>query len=76
MVPKEAEQRSDILKVQAPCHEELLFADLEHFDRKLAHWLLFYNAQRPHQSLGQQPPLHFLLQHQPECQRWWTHTIF
>jgi transposase InsO family protein len=55
-------------------HEELLFTDLALFNQKLADWLLFYNAQRPHQSLGQQPPLHFLLQHQPECQRWWTHT--
>ena len=28
----------------------------------------------PHHSLGQQSPLSFLLQHQPECQRCWTHT--
>ncbi|MEO1768085.1 hypothetical protein V6E02_12840, partial [Thiobacter sp. AK1] len=31
-------------------------------------------TQRPHHRLGQQTPLSFLLQHQPECQRWWTHT--
>ncbi|MCE5420837.1 MAG: transposase, partial [Acidithiobacillus sp.] len=41
---------------------------------KLAEWLVFYNAERPHHRLGQQPPLSFLLQHQPQCQRWWTHT--
>jgi transposase InsO family protein len=55
-------------------HEELLFTDLAHFNQKLADWLLFYNTQHPHHRLGQKPPLSFLLQHQPEGQRWWTHT--
>jgi transposase InsO family protein len=55
-------------------HEELLFTDLALFNRKLANWLVFYNAERPHHSLGQQSPLSFLLKHQPECQRYWTHT--
>jgi len=55
-------------------HEDLLFTDLALFNRKLPDWLVFYNAQRPHHSLGQQSPLSFLLQHQPECQRYWTHT--
>ncbi|WP_430626768.1 integrase core domain-containing protein [Thiobacter aerophilum] len=45
------------------------------FNQKLADWLIFYNTQRPHHRLGQQTPLSFLLQHQPECQRWWTHTL-
>ncbi|MGN2390922.1 integrase core domain-containing protein, partial [Pelomicrobium sp. G1] len=55
-------------------HEDLLFTDLARFNQKLADWLLFYNTQRPHHRLGQRTPLSFLLQHQPECQRWWTHT--
>jgi len=55
-------------------HEDLLFTDLALFNRKLADWLVVSNAQRPHHSLGQQSPLSFLLQHQPECQRYWTHT--
>ncbi|MGC9129259.1 MAG: integrase core domain-containing protein, partial [Acidithiobacillus sp.] len=55
-------------------HEDLLFTDLALFNQKLADWLIFYNTQRPHHRLGQQTPLSFLLQHQPECQRWWTHT--
>jgi hypothetical protein len=55
-------------------HEELLFTDLALFNRKLADWLVFYNTERPHHSLGQRSPLSFLLQHQPECQRYWTHT--
>ncbi|PZP63542.1 MAG: transposase, partial [Azospira oryzae] len=33
------------------------------------------NTQRPHHRLGQRTPLSFLLQHHPECQRWWTHTL-
>jgi hypothetical protein len=32
------------------------------------------HAERPHHTLGQRSPLSFLLQHQPECQRYWTHT--
>jgi hypothetical protein len=46
------------------------------FNRKLADWLVFYNAERSHHSLSQQSPLSFLLQHQPKCQRYWTHTDF
>jgi hypothetical protein len=56
-------------------HEDLLFTDLARFNQKLADWLLFYNTQRPHHRLGQRTPLSFLLQHQPECQRWWTYTF-
>jgi transposase InsO family protein len=56
------------------CPEDLLFTDLARFNQTLADWLLFYNAQRPHHRLGQRTPRQFLLQHQPECQRWWTHT--
>ena len=55
-------------------HEDLLLADLALFNRKLTDGLVFYNAERPHHRLGQKPPLSFLLQHQPQCQRWWTHT--
>jgi transposase InsO family protein len=55
-------------------HEELLFTDLALFNRKLADWLVVPDTERPHHFLGQQSPLSFLLQHQPECQRYWTHT--
>jgi transposase InsO family protein len=55
-------------------HEDLLFTDLERFNQKLADWLVFYNTERPHYSLGQLSPLSFLLQQLPECQRYWTHT--
>lgn len=54
--------------------EDLLFEDLPAFNAKLADWLIGYNSQRPHPSLGQQSPLQFIVQHHPECQRYWTHT--
>ena len=57
-------------------HENLLFTDLGLFNQKMAEWLVFYNTQRPHYRLGQKTPLSSLIQQQPECQRWWTHTIF
>ena len=55
-------------------HEDLLYTDLARFNQKLADWLVFYNSRRPHHSHGQKTPLSFLLEHQPECQRWWTYT--
>ena len=57
-------------------HEDLLFDDLAAFNRQLADWLLTYNTVLPHHSLGRQSPVQFLIQHQPECQRWWTHTAY
>lgn len=55
-------------------HEDLLFSDLAAFNQKLADCLVFYNTQRPHHALGHISPLQFLLTHQTECQRYWTHT--
>jgi len=55
-------------------HEELLFTDLALFNRKLTDWLVVSDAKRPHHFLSQQSPLSFLLEHQPEYQRYWTHT--
>jgi hypothetical protein len=55
-------------------HEDLLFTDLTLFNPKLADWLIFDNTERPHHPLGLQSPVFFLIQRQPECQRYWTHT--
>jgi transposase InsO family protein len=57
-------------------HEALLFTDIHLFNQKLADWLIFYNTESPHHSLGLQSPVSFLIQHQPECQRYWTHTPY
>ena len=56
-------------------HEELLFGDLEGFNRKLAEWLVQYNTVLPHHSLGLEPPVKWLLKRYPECQRLWTNTL-
>jgi transposase InsO family protein len=47
--------------------EDLLFTDLALFNRKLADWLVFSNAKRPHHALGQQSPLSFLLKRRVMC---------
>ena len=41
-------------------HEDLLWSDeagLAEFNRRLSEWLLWYNAERPHEALDHQPPL-------------------
>jgi transposase InsO family protein len=45
------------------------------FNRALADWLIWYNAERPHWSLGLKSPIQFLTEQYPqECQRWWADT--
>ncbi len=39
------------------CREDLLFTDLEGFNKKLADWLVKYNGVRPHKGLGLQTPV-------------------
>ena len=56
-------------------HEDLLFDDLTALNRNLADWLRADHTVLPHQSLGRQSPVQLLLQHQPECHRWWTHIL-
>jgi len=55
--------------------EDLLFTDLEEFNRRLAGWLMDYNTVLPHHSLGLKPPVRWLLENHPECQRLWTNTL-
>jgi transposase InsO family protein len=44
--------------------QDLLVTDLPLFGRRLADWLIFYNAERPHQALGLKSPLEFLVAEQ------------
>ncbi|MGQ9859874.1 MAG: integrase core domain-containing protein [Thermodesulfobacteriota bacterium] len=46
-------------------HEDLLFTDIELFNRKLADCLVFYNAERSHHCLGQRSPYILPLQTSP-----------
>jgi transposase InsO family protein len=54
----------------------LLKEDLSEFNHKLVDWLLWYNTERPHQSLGMLAPLQYYVKSLPrrECQMWWTRT--
>lgn len=53
-------------------------ADVNCFNRSLVTWLLWYNTERPHRSLGRLPPLRYLLNTVANWGRqsnmWWTHT--
>lgn len=44
--------------------------------KKLANWLTKYNTVLPHHSIKLKTPVQFLIQHQPERQRYWTCTRF
>ena len=58
-------------------HLPLLRDDLRAFNEKLIDYLLWYNTERPHQSLGMLSPLQYYVKSLPrrECQMWWTRTV-
>ncbi|MEK7512592.1 MAG: integrase core domain-containing protein, partial [Patescibacteria group bacterium] len=57
-------------------HRGLLRDDLSRFNDALVDWLLWYNTERPHESLGMLSPLRYIVRdltaHQ--CQMYWTRT--
>ena len=55
---------------------QLLAYDLEAFNRRLMDWLLWYNARRPHWSLGLISPLRYICNQlpTPQSQMCWTDT--
>ncbi len=61
--------------------EDLLFTDVPLFNEKCLEWLLLYNTERPHHSLGNLSPLEFLIREQgpppdddpPESHMLWTY---
>ena len=57
----------------------LLATDIHAFNEKLVDWLLWYNTERPHQSLGMMSPLQFIVREMglldEECHKWWTSTF-
>jgi len=55
--------------------EDLLFDDLTAFNDHLLNWVVWYNAERPHHSLGLRTPLAVLADHcGSECQMSWPNT--
>jgi transposase InsO family protein len=57
-------------------HRADLRDDLVRFNDLLVDWLLWYNTERPHQSLGMLSPLQYIVRNlsAEECQMWWTST--
>ena len=49
--------------------------DLHAFNRQLAAWLIWYNAQKPHRALSGNTPLNFLHAHLKNGQLLWTPTL-
>lgn len=57
-------------------HEALLFTDIERFNEKLADWLVKYNSLRPHKGLDFKTPAEYIIENKPECNMWWTQTVW
>lgn len=57
-------------------HRALMRDDVSAFNEKLIDWLLWYNGERPHHSLGLLSPFQAMMKAlQPrECPMWWTDT--
>lgn len=55
----------------------LLRDDVGAFNELLVDWLLWYNLERPHESLGMLSPLQYIVRtlSASECQRLWTCTV-
>ena len=55
-------------------HSHLL-QDPKKFNGELADWLVWYNSERPHRSLGLKSPIQYMAQLNPrECNMWWAPT--
>lgn len=54
----------------------LLRDDIAAFNDTMIEWLLWYNTERPHASLGMLSPLQYIVRtlSAEECQRWWART--
>lgn len=57
-------------------HLPTLREDIDHFNKYLIDWLLWYNTKRPHESLGMVSPLRYIVMTLPAKQShmWWTRT--
>ncbi|MDO8514612.1 MAG: integrase core domain-containing protein [bacterium] len=54
----------------------LLVTDIDRFNEEMIDWLIWYNTERPHESLGMLSPLQYIVKSLParECQMYWTRT--
>ena len=78
--PKHPQLNAKIERFNLTLQEEFidwnwnLFYDLDKFNQKLMDWLLFYNTKRPHHSLGNIPPLKYLIQNLGFSNMLWNYT--
>lgn len=57
-------------------HLNLLFEDIDEFNRKLMDYLIWYNTERPHRSLNNLTPIDFLSTFYLEFHIYVTHTNY
>ena len=57
-------------------HYPLLRDDVDQFNELLIDWLIWYNTERPHESLGMLSPLQYIVRTLTarKCQMYWTRT--
>ena len=56
-------------------NEDLLFTDLNEFNRKMAKWLIDYNTILTHTSLGYKTPLEYAIVKEKKCHMLWMRTF-
>jgi len=57
-------------------HLNELAEDIDGFNRRLMHWLVFYNTRRPHHSLSLRSPVKYLIEKENFSHMLWTYTFF
>jgi len=57
-------------------YEDLLFTDIEEFNKEMANWLIDYNTKIPHHSLLMKTPVQYLIENNPQCHMLWTNTSY
>ena len=55
-------------------NEDLLFTDIDEFNKEMSNWLIDYNTKIPHHSLLMKTPVQYLIENNPQCQMLWTNT--
>ena len=56
-------------------YDDLLFTDIDEFNKQMADWLIDYNTKIPHHSLFMKTPVQYLLENNPQCHMLWTNTL-
>jgi putative transposase len=81
--PKHPQLNAKIKRANRTLKEEFLdynvsdlFYNLDRFNQKLMDWLIFYNTKRPHYSLGNIPPLKYLIENLGFSTMLWTYTLY